>query len=451
MKRLATLLCALGMLVGMGWAAQRWAEARPGRAEWALDPGLMDSGAGLGILLLGAWFMGRVFAAAGVPQLVGYLVFGMVVGPSSLEVVTRGELRYLALVNDLAIALIALAAGGEMHIAFLRKAGRAVVSIAGAQILLVLSVVTMGFALALPRLGWTDGMTGMQVALVAMVIGTVSIASSPAVLLAVLSELGAQGPMSRLSLAVTVCKDLGLVILFTIVLSIASASIAAEGAATASGWSVALKTGVHLIGSIGVGAVAGVVTGWVISRAGTPRPAALVLACVALAAISERLHLELLLVAVAAGMVLANGWAERTERLFDTVVWMSTPVYCVFFAVAGAKLDLGAIGEMWHVALGLAAARAASVWIGTRIGIRGGGETGRWTGWLWTAFIPQAGVTLALALIVEQTFSDHAFGSKVFTLLVAAVAIHELVGPVLLKMGLERAGETAAQRRAEGA
>ena len=448
MKKIAPLAAALAVLIGMGWAAQRWSESRPGRAEWALDPGLLDSGASLGILLLGAWFLGRMFAAAGIPQLVGYLVFGIIAGPSSpLEVVTRGELGYLALVNDLAIAMIALAAGGEMHLAFLRKSGRAVIAIAGCQIALVLAAVTVGFALALPRLGWTPGLSTTQVVLVALVIGTVSIASSPAVLLAVLSELNAKGPMSRLSLAITVCKDLGLVLLFTIVLSIASASIASDAAEAPSGMSVAIATGVHLIGSIVVGAIAGLITGIFIARSGTPRPVVLILACIGLAALSERLHLELLLVAVAAGMVLANGWPKRTEHLFDTVVWLSTPVYCVFFAVAGAKLDLSAVASMWPVALGLAAIRGASVWVGTRIGLAVSRPEGDWTPWLWTAFVPQAGVTLALALLVEQTFPTQDFGAKIFTLLVAAVAIHELVGPILLKLGLVRAGEAGANRR----
>jgi Kef-type K+ transport system membrane component KefB len=441
MKRVLTLLAALGVLIAMGWSAQRWSEQRPGRSEWSMDPGLLDSGAGLGVLLLGAWFMGRLFALVGIPQLVGYLVFGVVVGPSALKVVTEGEIGYLALVNDLAIALIALTAGGEMHIAFLRKAGRTVLAVAGCQIALVIVAVTFAFAVALPRLGWTDGLTGVQTAMVALVIGTVSIASSPAVLLAVLSELNAQGPMSRMSLAITVCKDLGLVVLFTIVLGVASASVVQQAAGSASGGAVALSIGVHLIGSLVLGAVAGLLTGVVISRSGTPKPAVLIIACVALAAISERLHLELLLVAVAAGMVLANGWPHRTERLFDTVMWLSTPVYCVFFAVAGAKLDLGAVAQMWPVALGLAGVRAAAVWAGTRGGLALVREKGEWTPWLWTAFVPQAGVTLALAMIVEQTFADQPFGPALFTLLVAAVAVHELVGPILLKVGLVRSGE----------
>lgn len=450
MRRIATLLGALAMLVGMGWAAQRWAEARPGRAEWALDPGLMDSGAGLGILLLGAWFMGRVFAAAGIPQLVGYLVFGMVVGPSSLDVVGSGQLKYLALVNDLAIALIALTAGGELHFGFLRRAFRAVASISVLLIATILAFVTIAAALALPGLSWTTGLTPMQIVLLALTIASVTVALSPAVVIAVLSELESKGPMSSLSLAIVVAMDMGLILVFTALLGVTSAGLIAGGTGGVGG-AVVTQIGVHLIGSLVVGALVGVLTGFVIERIGSPGPVVLVLACVAVAAASQRLQLESLLVALAAGIVLTNAWPDRTERLFDTVRWLSTPVYCVFFAVAGAKLDLDMLASMWPLALGLTLARIAAIWIATAAGLALTRQRGPWTPWLWTAFVPQAGVALALVLMVEQTFEATTFGTRVFTLLVSVVAMNELVGPVLLKMGLERAGETAAQRRAEGA
>ena len=61
--------------------------------------------------------------------------------------------------------------------------------------------------------------------------------------------------------------------------------------------------------------------------------------------------------------------------------------------------------------------------------------------WLWTAFVPQAGVSLALAAIIEQQFSDRAWSAEFYTLMLAVIAFHELVGPVLMKFGIVRSGD----------
>ncbi|TVQ79850.1 MAG: hypothetical protein EA380_03900 [Phycisphaeraceae bacterium] len=147
--------------------------------------------------------------------------------------------------------------------------------------------------------------------------------------------------------------------------------------------------------------------------------------------------------AIVAGLVLENIWPERTRRLFETVEELSLPVFCVFFALAGAKIDLGILSTMWVGALSLVSVRILVIWASTRaaLGVAGVGPPVRT--WLWTGLVPQAGISLALATIVGTTFADRSFGPVLFNLLLAMIAIHELIGPALFKLGLVRSGEVS--------
>src|SRR5690606_11943400 len=114
--------------------------------------------------------------------------------------------------------------------------------------------------------------------------------------------------------------------------------------------------------------------------------------------------LETLLVALTAGFWVENFSKARGEVLIQNIERLSLPVYALFFATAGAKVDIAILAELWPFALLISAVRAASVWGGTRLGTRLAGTEPEVERYLWLAFISQAGVSLALSAIVARTF-----------------------------------------------
>lgn len=498
MKRAIRILFALGLVLAFAWGGQIWSHTdHPTESpdSWVdaldqpvegLSPALLDTGAGVGLLLLGSWLVGQLVAPTGLPRMMGFLLFGLFCGPSVLGIVSRAEMEYLVLVNDLAIALIALLAGAEIKIEFLRKSLRAVTLITVIEMAAVFFGATAVSLLVVPRLGMVEGF--VPTLLVSLIIGTVLITNSPAVLLALVTELRAKGVLTRTALAVTVCKDLLLVILFTIVLAVAGSmladrlpasghtdgsaapsSVGAEGAPTeadpaeladaeggeshapSAGGAMWLTLAQHLGGSLAAGVIAGLAMAWYLHRIDAHLPIFLVFACFGLALICEALHLETLIVAVVAGMLLQNVWGERLEGFFETVEETSTPVFCVFFAVTGAKIDLEQVGALWHWALALVAARCVIVWLSTTGASRVSRLDATTTRWLWVAFVPQAGISLALALIVEKTLTGYglSIGSSLFTLLVGVISLNLVVGPLLLSLGLRRSGEAGGGNATE--
>lgn len=174
------LFLILLVLLGFAYAGQQWAystalEEDVPSASQVEDAGplvdllgkpfaptpnaLIDTGAGVGLLLLGAWISGLLIARVGLPQIVGYLLFGVICGPGLLDLINKEELGYLEIVKDLAIALIALTAGGEMRLDVLRKSLRGISLIA----IIEMSAVGLGVgafaAMVIPRLG-IEGLEG---------------------------------------------------------------------------------------------------------------------------------------------------------------------------------------------------------------------------------------------------------------------------------------------------
>ncbi len=115
-------------------------------------------------------------------------------------------------------------------------------------------------------------------------------------------------------------------------------------------------------------------------------------------------------------------------------------VFVVFFATAGAHLDVPLLEKLWPIALSLCSVRAAVTIATARLSSRLVGDAPVIRRFGWSSLISQAGLTLGLSVVIEHTFPE--FGAGFRSLAIACVAINEMVGPVLFKFALDRSGET---------
>ncbi|MCC6909045.1 MAG: cation:proton antiporter [Phycisphaerales bacterium] len=457
MKTLARLLAVLLMLllaIGVlrhftpGYASARYLDAM-NRPFSAPEYDLVATTTTLAFILIGAWLTGKVFKLLHLPRITGYLAFGLLIGPSFITLFTadirpilpKPQMEHLRVFSSLAIVLIGLTAGGEIKIELLRRGLGRVLGMLTIVIVAVLSMVFIGLFLGRGLLGFLGELPRAELIVVCLMAAVLATSNSPAVLVAMLSELSSSGPMSETSLAVTVVKDLVVVVLFTIASGI-GVSILLGGEAASQG-TIIKDLAWHLLGSIGGGALLGALMSTVLHRLSRHMLLFVLAMSLGIVLVSESAHFEPLLVALSAGFILSNLWPEQSEELFHSVDEVSLPVYCIFFAMAGAKIDLAALGELWPLALALVALRSAAVWGGITLGSRVFRMPSPARNWIWTAFIPQAGVSLALATTIESLFRDFTWSASLSSLLLATIAIFECFGPILLRLGLIKAGETS--------
>lgn len=417
-----------------------------------------------GFVVLASYAVGQLVEVVKLPHITGYLLAGMLYGHSLAHIVgegwwppfDRGVLNeevvgQLGLLDTLAVALIALTAGGELELAGLRRGLKAITGVLAVQLAFVMLgtmalvwLVSGAFpAIQLPGLQTLDTSAALWVG---VMVAAVSFATSPAATIAVINGSRAAGPMSRTVLSAVVLKDVFVVIIFSIASVLA---LQAMGLDDGGDQPLGMFLLQHIGGQILMGMVLGGACALYLRWVDVEVLLFLVGLVYTADFVATQLHVveandQPVLMWLAAGFTVAN-FSKRGHDLIHSVEKLSLPVYVVFFTLAGARLHLSELWALAPYAFALVGIRAAMVLIGTRLGARLGDADPATRQHGWMGFLSQAGVALSLGAIIGQKLGDQ--GRALETLILAAVAVNELIGPVCLKVGLGLAGEIGGADR----
>ena len=389
----------------------------------------------LGFALIAAYLLGSAAERVRLPRLSGYLLFGLLCGPFLLNLITSSMARDLQVVNGFALALIALVAGLELNAGRLRGYLRDVLLVGGTVMAGTLVILTLALWALWPWLPLGPVNGGLAQLAAALVTATLLTSFSPTVTIAVIAESRARGPLSDLVMAVVIMADLLLILVFALALQFARSMMSSVPTDVGLGARLAWD----IFGSLAFGAIVGAAFAAYLRLIGREITLALLALCAMLAVVAPLLHFELILAALAAGLVVENVAPPEGDELRVAIERGALPVLIVFFAAAGASLQLDVLAVVGPMALLVAVARFALIRGLSEAAVRGAALAGTPARWVWMGLISQAGVTLGLATIVATEFP--AWGTQVRTLIVALTGLHILIGPILLKAGLQRAGE----------
>lgn len=413
----------LALLVGLTWLSFRVAPA-------TLDDGRLAIL--LGFVLLAASVAGVLASAVGLPKLTGFILVGIAAGPSLLAVIPNTAVEDLRLIDDFALALIAMLAGGELQLKTLRPQARTIL----VTTLVVTAVVWVGVAATVlavrPLVPFLAEMSLAGAVGVALLLGVWSANSSPDLTVAVIEERHAKGSLVEVILGITIVKDVVVIVLFTLTLALVT-PLLDPGQAFSS---AALVT---LAQEVGGALVLGGALGWVFSQylgdadAKPKSPLATFLFAYILVVLADELHVELLLAGVAAGFVIEN-LSPAGERMIEGIRAVAVVIFAFFFAIAGASLDLAAVGRFGVAALIIFSSRAFFTRLATIYGTKWSGAGDAVQRLTWKGLISQGGVSLGLVLLIREKFPE--LGSGVVALAMAVIIGNILGGPVLLGRAL---------------
>ncbi len=393
----------------------------------------------LGILIIGGVLAGELAARLRAPRITGYLLLGMAAGPHALGLETARDAQLLRIFEELALGLIALTAGGEFRVEVVRRRLRPLLAITAAQTFGVLVVVAGGLWMLAAVVPWMAGLAPRELAASVVLLGVIAVAVSPSTTIAVMTDLRARGELVETVLGVTILKDMGILLLFTVVNALALAWVRGVGF---DGGDLAVVAG-GMAGSLVVGIVLGVMLGLYIAKVGRLVPLAVLLLALASVELGHGSWMEHLLLCMAAGFAARNIFPDAAGRFLDGLEQSSMPIYVIFFALVGAGLDLGILRTAWLPAAAYVSIRLAAVWSTTRLATAVGcGAAVR--RYCWMGCISQAGLSLGLAARLQHEFPT--FGPSAATVVIAAVVVNQLVGPVLWERAIVAAGEAGEGR-----
>ena len=389
----------------------------------------------LGILIIGGVLAGELAVRFRAPRITGYLLLGMMAGPHALGLETARDAELLRIFEELALGLIALTAGGEFRLAAVRRRIRPLLAVTAAHTIGILFFVAGTLWVVLRMTPLLGEITAAESVAAVALLGVIAVAVSPSTTIAVIAELRARGEMVETVLSVTIIKDLVILLLFTLVNTAAMSSL--SGSALELG--DILHVSFEILGSLALGAVLGAVLGLYIAKVGRLIPLTVLALALASAELAHQSWMEHLLVCMAAGFAARNFYPRSAGHFLDALEQSSTPVYVVFFALIGAGLDTGIFASLWLPAMIYVLVRGFGVWLmtGFPASVAGSGRSMVRFGWM--GFVAQAGLSLGLAARIQREVPG--VGEAVAALVVAAVVVNQLIGPVLWERAILAAGE----------
>ena len=397
----------------------------------------------LGIIILAGYAGGRIAHALSLPRISGYIVAGMLLSPGITGVLSvsiiEGE---LSIITHIALGIIAFSIGGALEFYKLKKLGKPIIVITLVQAAVVALLVSLSVIFLFPHLPGAGLEKGSVLLAVGLFLGAICAATAPAAVLGVIHEYKARGPMTTVLLGVITLDDGITLILF---------SMAAGFAGSLGGSGVSLlQAGLveparEILTAILVGCAVGLLLRLLIPVA-KRRGALLGLTLGSIfltSGIALTMHISSLLACMTLGLVLVNTM-KRPEQWFESVEKIEEPLFAMFFVLAGAHLKPGVLMAAGTLTLVILIMRTIGKLGGAYLGAVMSDAPLAIRRYLPLGLLPQAGVSIGLALAAKEYISDPAIARIMVNAILGSVIINELVSPLLVKTALLRSGEAGS-------
>ena len=382
----------------------------------------------IGIAMAAGLLVSRLARLVKLPNVTAFLVAGLVIGPCVGRIITEEQAASMNVISEAALGFIAYAIGGEFKLRYLKKIGKAPLTITFFQGMTTALCVDVGLIVL-----------GVPVP-EALLLGAIALATAPAATLMVVRQYKANGPVTQMLLPVVAMDDaLGLMV-FSISSSVAAALLGGEMTVQ----SMLVAPLAEIVGSLALGSALGFVLGYC-SRFFASRgnklalSIALVLAGVGLC---DMWGLSSLLVCMMIGAVMVN-ISQQHEVLMEQCDRFTPPLFLLFFVLSGAQLDVTVLPVVGLTGICYLLLRSIGKWCGTMLGALCVHADKNIRKYLGLTLLPQAGVAIGMSQLVSIKFP--ALASQINTIVLAGVLVFELVGPIVTKLALTKAGEITAK------
>ena len=397
----------------------------------------------IGIATIAGYYAGRLAQLVRLPSIIGNMAVGVLLGPSLIGLFGTSTLQALSFVTEVALGFVAFSIGTELNFASIKRQGIGIVSVIFAESFGAFFVVLIGIYLLTRDLPMS------------LIFASMAPASAPAGTVAVIQECKAKGSLTQTLYAVVAFDDGLAIIIFAFAAAIARSLLITEATGHAGAILPALWVPIkEIVFSLVLGGVAGFLLCQVVRKRQSAREIFILLFgfIVLTAGLATYWHLSLILANMTIGCVLANIRREAAVRRISAPLLDVMPlIFVLFFSLAGANLEIGALASLGGVGIVYILCRSAGLIGGARLGAMVGSLDDKVKKYVGLGILSQAGVAIGIALIVKHDFGalaiaydlPHAalIGAATLATVTATSIFFGLIGPILTKYALVKAGE----------
>ena len=374
---------------------------------------------------------------------------GVIVGPYVLNLIPTNAIQKILFVNDIALAYIAFAAGSELYLKDLRSRLRSIAWNTFGQLAVTFIFSSIVVYLLADTIPFMAGLTKSTKIAISLLMATIFVARSPSSAIAIIHEMRAKGPFTQTVMGVTVIKDVLVIILFAICVSISRNLVMDTSFDIQVVGLLLLELSLSFVFGLLLGRVINLLLALAINSYVKMVLILLLgfgvfyfahwIQAYTYKVFNVELFFEPLLICIIGSFWVTNYSKFRPE--FQFLVHRTGPyIYLAFFTLTGIMISLEVLAKVWLIALALFMVRLIAMIIGAYIGASLAKDDPKHRAVGWMPYVTQAGVGLGLAIEVSAEFP--VWGSEFATIIIAVIVLNQFAGPPLFKFALNRVGES---------
>ncbi|MCK4545548.1 cation:proton antiporter [candidate division WOR-3 bacterium] len=402
--------------------------------QWINNPG-MQLTVFIGFILISSFIFSNILAKTNLPKVTLYTIFGILIGPYILNISPESVVINLRFIDQFTLIVIAFMAGSELELKFIKSKIKEIVSITFLQIIFVFITI---FALVMifnsKLLPFISGYNRNMVFKVAIIMGFLGPLKSPLTTIAVIDETKAKGSFTELLLGIVIFKDISMLLLFPIMFILIGTS----------GSSSPVFILIEILMSIGAGVLIGFIIKFSNKILKDFQSVFLFILSFIIIEVSGIFHIDLLLTAIVAGFYIRN-FTDISNEFSSNIKNLAFFVFIIFFTINGITLELSILRNstfsVFIILVLIAVFNQLGLYFGVKLNNKGKLAISEISlmKYSWPAFINKSGLSIAIAILVEQYFPS--FGVEFRTFIIAMVIVTDFIGPPLFKWAIIKTGE----------
>jgi Kef-type K+ transport system membrane component KefB len=404
-----------------------------------LDSGILI----IGIILFGGFIFGEAAIRLKLPRVSGYLLAGILFNPHLFQYIPKSFPEHTHIITEMALAIITFLIGGELAIHKLKKLGSCIIKIAIYQAQITFLVVSIGMFFIMPFFfGSISYEWKYFLAPICILLGALALPTDPAAVLAVMHEYKAKGNVSTAILGIAAIDDILTFINFAIAIVLTKMTIIFYP----DNLSIAIGKTILILALSGfVGALFGIAFNLVSKEIEKYSGGIYLVVTIGFIALcfgfNQLFQLDELFSTMVMGMIVVN-FNDLKSKVFHTLSsYTEELIFLLFFTFSGMHLDLNSLGKVTIPILVFIVLRTIGKLLGTWIGCKFSNAPKKITKYAGWGLLPQGGIVLGLAMIIYQNPDFKIFSNAIMSLVIGATLFHEILGPIIAKYALKKAGE----------
>ena len=397
----------------------------------------------VGIILIVGFIFGELARKIKLPKVTGYILAGVFLNPQFLPIIPHDFPYHTGLITNVALTFITFSVGGTLLFSRIKKLGKSIVWITICEAQFAFLIVAVGFLIATPFLiNVSDSSWLVTFIPISFLIASLASPTDPSATLAITHEYKAKGEVSSTIMGVAAFDDVLGIINYSIVVVVAAALVKHVHAGLSQ---VFLTSLVAVCGAVFLGALFGCVLNFVSSLIQRETEGMLIVLIFGLLSLcfglSTIFGVDELLATMTMGVIVVN-FNKKHEKVFKILErYTEELIFVLFFTLSGMHLDFAGLRNSFWLVLLFVILRTFGKVSGTIFGAIISKSSKKVRRYVAGGLLPQGGIVIGLALLMSQNPVFAEFSNIILSIIIGATVIHELLGPVIAKMTLIKAGE----------